>query len=315
LWSLFHFLMPGYLGSERNFTRCYRVPIEKHRDEASQKRLAERVKPLMLRRTKSLVAKDLPEKTEIIRSVDLNPQQVELYEAVRASLSKDLTEEINNRGLEASKILILDALMKLRQVCCHSQFTSMLEIIQNELQKEGIPYIKLTGDSPNRGELCDWFQAGKVPVFLISLRAGGTGITLTAADTVIHYDPWWNPALESQATDRAYRIGQKNPVFVYKMISRGTIEDKIVMLQQKKRALFEGILEGTPQKLEFSESDLANLFAPIDEAFEIRIELRSIFLGDKACFEPRFLSRFQRTLSVSCFASLRVRISIFSSCR
>ncbi|MGI9239764.1 MAG: helicase-related protein, partial [Verrucomicrobiales bacterium] len=124
-------------------------------------------------------------------------------------------------------------------------------------------YQSLTGASKNRGELCDHFQSGRIPVFLISLRTGGTGITLTAADTVIHYDPWWNPALEAQATDRAYRIGQKNPVFVYKLISKGTIEEKIVMLQQKKRALFQGILEGTPQKLEFSEADLDDLFAPL----------------------------------------------------
>lgn len=301
LWSLFQFLMPGYLGSELSFQQSYRIPIEKHRDEASFKRLADRVRPLMLRRTKTLVAKDLPEKTEIIQTIDLTPKQIELYEAVRASIYKDLNAEIDRRGLNASKILILDALMKLRQVCCHprllklpaaqkaknsakldhlmemvvpmveegrrilifSQFTGMLSLIEEQLQKEGVNYQSLTGASKNRGDLCDAFQAGKVPVFLISLRAGGTGITLTAADTVIHYDPWWNPALEMQATDRAYRIGQKNPVFVYKLISKGTIEEKIVMLQQKKRALFEGILEGTPQKLEFSETDLENLFAPL----------------------------------------------------
>ncbi|MFT5407380.1 MAG: superfamily II DNA or RNA helicase [Verrucomicrobiales bacterium] len=301
LWSLFHFLMPGYLGSELSFQQSYRIPIEKHRDEASFKRLAKRVRPLMLRRTKTLVAKDLPEKTEIIQTIDLTPKQIELYEAVRASIYKDLNAEIDRRGLNASKILILDALMKLRQVCCHprllklpaaqkaknsakldhlmqmiipmveqgrrilvfSQFTGMISLIEQELERENITYQSLTGASKNRGELTEKFQAGKIPVFLISLRAGGTGITLTAADTVIHYDPWWNPALEMQATDRAYRIGQKNPVFVYKLISKGTIEEKIVMLQQKKRALFEGILEGTPQKLEFSETDLENLFAPL----------------------------------------------------
>jgi len=301
LWSLFHFLMPGYLGSELSFQQNYRIPIEKHRDEASFKRLAGRVRPLMLRRTKTLVAKELPEKTEILQTVELTPKQVELYEAVRASIYKDLNAEIDRRGLNASKILILDALLKLRQICCHpqllklpaaqkarhsakldylmqmivpmveegrrilvfSQFTGMLELIEEQLEKKRIRYQSLTGASNNRGELCERFQSGQVPVFLISLRAGGTGITLTAADTVIHYDPWWNPALEAQATDRAYRIGQKNPVFVYKLISKGTIEEKIVMLQQKKRALFQGILEGTPQKLEFSEADLENLFAPL----------------------------------------------------
>ncbi|MBL9155512.1 MAG: DEAD/DEAH box helicase [Verrucomicrobiales bacterium] len=303
LWSLFHFLMPGFLGSEESFRRCYRIPIEKDRDESRRERLAKRVAPLMLRRTKDLVAKDLPPKTEIVRTIELTPKQVELYEAVRASLSRDLKEEIKRRGLEASKILILDALLKLRQVCCHprllslpsaqkvkssakldllmelipdmveegrrilifSQFAQMLGLIEQALDKEKIPYITLTGATKDRGALCDDFQAGKYPVFLISLRAGGTGLNLTAADTVIHYDPWWNPALESQATDRAYRIGQKNPVFVYKLISQGTIEEKILYLQQKKRALFQGILEGSPQKLEFSEADLRDLLAPIAE--------------------------------------------------
>ena len=301
LWSQFHFLMPGFLGSEDSFNRCFRVPIEKGRDEGLRKRLAERVAPLMLRRTKSKVATELPPKTEIVRKVELNKKQLDIYEAVRAAVSKDVREEIERRGEEASKIMVLDALMKLRQVCCHpqllkipsaqkarnsakmdllmewlpsmvregrrilifSQFTRMLAIIEKELEKRNIRYQTLTGQSKDRGGLCDTFQAGKVPVFLISLRAGGTGLNLTAADTVIHYDPWWNPALEAQATDRAYRIGQKNPVFVYKMITEGTIEEKILMLQQKKRALFEGILDGVPQKLSFSEGELDDLFAPV----------------------------------------------------
>lgn len=301
LWSQFHFLMPGFLGSEESFNRCFRAPIEKHRDEGLRKRLAERVAPLMLRRTKSLVAHDLPPKTEIVRTVDLHPKQVELYEAVRAAVSREVHDEISRLGVEKSKLLVLDALLKLRQVCNHpkllklptaqkarssakmdlvmewvpsmvregrrilifSQFTEMLAIIEDALRKEGIKFQTLTGQSKDRGKLCDDFQAGKVPVFLISLRAGGTGLNLTAADTVIHFDPWWNPALEAQATDRAYRIGQKNPVFVYKLITAGTIEEKILMLQQKKRALFEGILEGTPQKLSFTEDELDDLLAPM----------------------------------------------------
>jgi superfamily II DNA or RNA helicase len=301
LWSLFHFLMPGYLGSEDSFNRCFRAPIEKDRDEGLRKRLSERVAPLMLRRTKLLVAKDLPPKNEIVRTLELLPKQVELYEAVRAAVSREVHEEIERLGSERSRLLVLEALMKLRQVCNHprllklpsaqkvkgsakmdllmdmvpsmvqagrrilifSQFTGMLAIIEEALQKEGIRYLILTGQSKDRGQLCDDFQAGKAPVFLISLRAGGTGLNLTAADTVIHFDPWWNPALEAQATDRAYRIGQKNPVFVYKLITAGTIEEKILLLQQKKRALFEGILEGTPQKLAFSESELDDLLAPM----------------------------------------------------
>ena len=303
LWSQFHFLMPGFLGSEDAFSRCFRHPIEKYRDENRRKRLAERVAPLMLRRTKTLVATDLPPKTELIKKVDLTDQQIEIYEAVRASLQNEVREEIARHGVEGSQLLVLEALMKLRQVCCHpklvllpsaqkaescakldlmmewlpqmvqdgrrilifSQFTRMLDIIEEELDERGLKYITLTGQSKDRGALCDQFQSGKVPIFLISLRAGGTGITLTKADTVIHYDPWWNPALESQATDRAYRIGQENPVFVYKLISEGTIEDKILMLQEKKRALFNGILEGAPQKLSFSEKELENLLAPIGE--------------------------------------------------
>lgn len=301
LWSLFHFLTPGFLGTEESFTRCFRIPIEKHRDEGLRKRLVERVAPLMLRRTKTLVAHDLPPKTEIVRTVELHPKQVELYEAVRAAVSREVHEEIARLGAEKSKLLVLDALLKLRQVCNHpqllkfpsaqkvkhsakmdllmewipsmvkegrrilifSQFTGMLSIIEQALTKEGVRYLILTGQSKDRGQLCDDFQAGRAPVFLISLRAGGTGLNLTAADTVIHFDPWWNPALESQATDRAYRIGQKNPVFVYKLITAGTIEEKILMLQQKKRALFEGILEGTPQKLSFSEAELEDLLSPM----------------------------------------------------
>ncbi|MEM6915788.1 MAG: DEAD/DEAH box helicase, partial [Verrucomicrobiota bacterium] len=301
LWSQFHFLMPGFLGSEESFNRCFRAPIEKDRDEGLRKRLANRVAPLMLRRTKDLVAKDLPPKSEIIRSLELLPKQVELYEAVRAAVSREVHEEIERLGMERSRLRVLEALMKLRQVCNHpqllkipsarklkgsakmdllmemipsmvqegrrilifSQFTGMLSIIEEALKKEHIRYLLLTGQSKSRGQLCDDFQAGKAPVFLISLRAGGTGLNLTAADTVIHFDPWWNPALEAQATDRAYRIGQKNPVFVYKLITTGTIEEKILMLQQKKRALFEGILEGTPQKLSFSEGELDDLLAPM----------------------------------------------------
>jgi SNF2 family DNA or RNA helicase len=150
-----------------------------------------------------------------------------------------------------------------RRILIFSQFTRMLDIMEQRLDEMGLKYQTLTGQSKDRGGMVDTFQTGKVPIFLISLRAGGTGITLTKADTVIHYDPWWNPALESQATDRAYRIGQQNPVFVYKLISEGTIEDKILMLQEKKRALYEGIFEGTPQKLSFSEKELDNLLAPI----------------------------------------------------
>lgn len=303
LWSLFHFLMPGFLGSEDSFTRCFRVPIEKYRDEALRRRLARRVAPLMLRRTKTLVARDLPPKTVIVRKLELNKRQVELYEAVRASVSREVREEITRRGVEATKLVVLEALLKLRQVCCHpkllksmpsarkarrsakmdllmdwlpsmvregrrilvfSQFTQMIDLMEQALDEKNMRYLTLTGKSKGRGELCEAFQKGKAPIFLISLRAGGTGLNLTTADTVIHFDPWWNPALESQATDRAYRIGQENPVFVYKLITEGSIEEKILLLQQKKHALFEGILGGSPQKLSFSEEELNDLFSPLE---------------------------------------------------
>ena len=301
LWSQFHFLMPGFLGSEDSFSLAYRQPIEKDRDEGRRKLLADRVNPVMLRRTKAKVATDLPVKTEIIQHVELTPRQVELYEAVRASLHSDLHEEIAERGFDASRMLILDGLLKLRQICCHprllgmestrgvcasakldlleerlpdliecgsqvlifSQFTCMLDLIAEALGRMDIDQLMLTGKSKDRGQLCEDFQSGKAPVFLISLRAGGTGLNLTAADTVFHFDPWWNPALEAQATDRAYRIGQTRPVFVHKLIAAGTIEEKIQLLQQKKRALFDGILDGVPQSLDFSESELDDLLAPI----------------------------------------------------
>lgn len=156
------------------------------------------------------------------------------------------------------------------RVLIFSQFTRMLDLIAESLGRMNIDHLMLTGQSKHRGQLCDDFQAGKAPVFLISLRAGGTGLNLTAADTVFHFDPWWNPALEAQATDRAYRIGQTRPVFVHKLIASGTIEEKIQLLQDKKRALFEGILEGVPQSLDFSESELEDLLAPISSSKAVK---------------------------------------------
>jgi superfamily II DNA or RNA helicase len=300
LWSLFQFLAPGFLGSEQTFSRIYRQPIEKERDEQRRNQLVQRVAPLMLRRTKQKVVDDLPPKTEMVRYIDLNPQQMELYEAVRASMDKRIHEEIARQGLEASRILILDALLKLRQVCCHPQllkipsaqavkesaklnfvtemleelieegrrilifssFTQMLDILEKRSRKLKIETAKLTGQTRDRPAEIKKFRDGHVSVFLISLKAGGTGLNLTTADTVIHFDPWWNPAAEAQATDRAYRIGQKNPVFVYKLISRGTIEEKILDLQQKKRALYDGILQSAPSSLQISQNDIEMLLAP-----------------------------------------------------
>jgi hypothetical protein len=280
LWSLMNFLVPGFLGTEDAFNKRFRTPIEKDGDLERNATLKSRVAPLILRRTKDQVAKELPPKTELVHLIELNTGQKDLYETVRATMNKRVREAIAARGIEQSQIVFLDALLKLRQICCHpkllpedysndvvesakldfltellavlieegrrillfSQFTTMLALIEAHLVKEKIQYLKLTGASKDRGKLVEDFQNGKAAVFLISLKAGGTGLNLTAADTVIHYDPWWNPAAEAQATDRAYRIGQNNPVFVHKLLCQDTVEERIHKLQQDKGKLAAGIL-------------------------------------------------------------------------
>ena len=300
LWSLFHFLMPGFLGEEEAFKRQFRIPIEQERNEAMLEVLTRRVKPFLLRRKKIEVVAELPPKTEINHPVEMTRKQADVYESVRVAMHEKVKSEIAERGLARSQIVILDALMKLRQICCDprlaklgeedltwkhsaklaelmellpdmlsddhrilvfSQFTSMLKLIEEQLNAANLPHVKLTGSTQNRGRCVEAFQSGKVPLFLISLRAGGTGLNLTEADTVIHYDPWWNPQVENQATDRAYRIGQQQPVFVYKMIAEGTVEEKIVAMQKRKAALAEGILSGGDgAKLKFDEEDVEALF-------------------------------------------------------
>jgi superfamily II DNA or RNA helicase len=283
LWSLFHFLMPGWLGDAKSFNTQYRVPIERHEDQERLQHLNGRIKPFLLRRTKEQVATELPAKTDIIQWVELNDAQRDLYETVRLAMDRKVRAEINRKGMARSQIIILEALLKLRQVCCDlrlvdksrmggpasnsgklqslmemlerlmvedrrvlvfSQFTSMLELIEAELQERDLDYALLTGASRDRRAPVEDFQQGRKRIFLISLKAGGVGLNLTAADTVIHYDPWWNPAAEQQATDRAYRIGQDKPVFVFKLITRGTVEEKIAQLQQEKTALAAGVLDG-----------------------------------------------------------------------
>ncbi len=291
LWSLMHFLVPGFLGTEDAFNKRFRTPIEKDGDMERNAVLKTRVAPLILRRTKDQVAKELPPKTELVHLIELNTGQKDLYETVRATMNKRVREAIAARGIEQSQIVFLDALLKLRQICCHpkllpedysndvvesakldfltellavlieegrrillfSQFTTMLALIEAHLVKEKIPYLILTGASKDRGKLVEDFQNGKAPVFLISLKAGGTGLNLTAADTVIHYDPWWNPAAEAQATDRAYRIGQNNPVFVHKLLCQDTVEERIHKLQQEKGKLAAGIL---------ADADISNKLNP-----------------------------------------------------
>jgi SNF2 family DNA or RNA helicase len=302
VWSLFEFLSPGLLGDETSFKRVFRTPIEKHGDPVAQGFLSRRLKPFMLRRTKSEVAKELPPKTEIVERIQLEGAQRDLYETVRALMEKRVRAEIDKKGLAQSHIIFLDALLKLRQICCDprllkmdaakkvkqsaklerlmellpemvaegrkvllfSQFTSMLDLIELELKREKIGFVTLRGDTTDRAIPVKEFQAGKVPVFLLSLKAGGTGLNLTAADTVIHYDPWWNPAVENQATDRAYRIGQDKPVFVHKLIVEDGIEDAIELLKMKKSALANALFEGASQApMKLTEDDIAALFAPI----------------------------------------------------
>ncbi len=303
LWSLFHFLMPGFLGEHLTFKKLFQTPIEKYQDSDRQKALSERIKPFMLHRKKREVALELPEKTEIIRHVELQRNERDLYESIRLSMEKKVVEAIAQKGLARSHIIILTALLKLRQACCHpkllklhatknvfkhsaklewlretlpgmieegrrillfSQFTSMLALIEDMLAQQNIDYVKLTGATRHRSKPIETFQKGDVPVFLISLKAGGTGLNLTAADTVIHYDPWWNPAVEAQATDRAHRIGQRKTVFVYKLIAAGTIEETIQQMQQKKRGIIEGLLsDQNDSKLKLSSKDLESLFKPL----------------------------------------------------
>jgi superfamily II DNA or RNA helicase len=302
LWSLFNFLLPGLLGSSAEFRRLFRNPIEKENDVERRQSLAKRVAPFMLRRTKQEVVTELPLKSEMICNVELEGSQLDLYESIRAAMHHKVVEAVQSKGLSRSHIIILDALLKLRQACCDprllslsaaakvhesaklnclfdmlpnlieegrrvllfSSFTSMLELIELELEKYKIDYVKLTGKTKDRATPITRFQAGKVPLFLISLKAGGIGLNLTAADTVIHYDPWWNPAAERQATDRAYRIGQDKPVFVYKLITKGTVEEKILAMQSKKQALLDGLFtEKMDTKTQLTAKDLEYLFEPL----------------------------------------------------
>jgi SNF2 family DNA or RNA helicase len=300
LWSLFDFLQPGLLGDERYFHRHYRTPIERNGDGARGQALAARIAPFLLRRTKDAVARELPPKTEIVESIVLEERQRDLYDAIRLAMHQRVQEVIREQGLARSQITILDALLKLRQVCCDprlidveaarenipsaklewlttvlpelvaegrrillfSQFTSMLRLIEAAVTELSIPYCLLTGETTDRPAVVHRFQSGGAPLFLISLKAGGTALNLTAADTVIHYDPWWNPAVEAQATDRAHRIGQDKPVFVYKLIAQATVEERILQLQADKHALatrLYGAQSGSPGAL--SAADLEFLLS------------------------------------------------------
>ena len=303
IWSLFHFLMPGFLGSQKRFAETFRNPIEKLGDSTRLAQLRARVTPFMLRRTKALVASDLPPKVETVMRVELAGKQADLYETIRLTMEQSVRQALDTQGLAKSQLAILDALLKLRQVCCDpqlvpleaarkvqqsakleclmemlpemlaegrrillfSQFTSMLKLIEVELEKRQLRWVKLTGQSQNRDALIEQFTSGQVPLFLISLKAGGVGLNLPQADTVIHYDPWWNPAVENQATDRAHRIGQTQSVWVVKLVAQGTIEERILALQERKAQLADSMYSGATARHEpmFTENDLAELLKPL----------------------------------------------------
>ena len=280
LWSIFDYIMPEYLFKYKKFKQLYEIPIVKENDVDSMKKLKMLIEPFILRRTKKEVLTELPEKTITILNNEMEDEQQKIYLSYLAKAKQEAMQEIEINGVEKSHIKILALLTRLRQICCHpglfledynqdssklkqcieiikdgieaghkillfSGYTSMFEIIEKELLKEDINYYKLTGKTnvSERVELVEDFnQNENVKVFLISLKAGGTGLNLTGADMVIHYDPWWNISAENQATDRAYRIGQKHNVQVYKLITKNSIEEKIYELQKKKSKLINNVL-------------------------------------------------------------------------
>jgi SNF2 family DNA or RNA helicase len=298
LWSIYDFLMPGYLGSAQDFKERYEVPISKHRDSTAQGRLARRIKPFLLRRTKAQVAPELPPKIEQVSFCEMTAAQAELYHQLLQATRSQVLQLTGEENQGKSRMLVFQALLRLRQVCCDprllgvaegeqensdtaaaprsakpgsgkvelfsellqevvdgghrvlvfSQFVTMLKLLEEQLKQEEIAYCYLDGSTTDRGKVVGKFQSdSNIPVFLISLKAGGVGLNLSGADTVIHFDPWWNPAVEAQATDRAHRMGQTRVVTSYKLITRGTVEEKILELQKRKRALTAGIVEGEEQ--------------------------------------------------------------------
>lgn len=291
LWSIFNYLMPDYLYSYEYFRKHFESPIVNDGDEDASNMLKKMIGPFILRRRKMDVLKDLPEKIERVYYANFDSRQKEIYDAQVMKISK-LVENEDEKAFSTSKIAILAELMKVRQICCDpslllenykggsakkdtclqlieesidgghkllvfSQFTSMLEILEEELNKKKIAYYKITGatDKKERLELCNKFNKDDVKVFLISLKAGGTGLNLIGADIVIHYDPWWNEAVISQATDRTHRIGQTNTVTVYKLIAKDTLEEKILKLQEDKQNLADEILSGANTSLSSMSKD------------------------------------------------------------
>lgn len=299
LWSIFDYIMPGYLFSYRKFKQGYETPIVKDHDERAMQKLKMLIEPFVLRRTKKQVLTELPEKTVTVLNNQMTEEQNKMYISYLAKAKKELREEFEMNKFENSRIKILALLTRLRQICCHpslfvdnyqegsgklnqcmdlikdatsaghkillfSGYTSMFSILEKELKKEKIAYFKLTGATKvdERIKLVDEFNENdQIKVFLISLKAGGTGLNLTGADMVIHYDPWWNISVENQATDRAYRIGQKSNVQVYKLITKNSIEEKIYELQNKKAKLVDQMLDTKNTLIsKLSKEDIMALF-------------------------------------------------------
>ena len=282
VWSLFHFLMPGYLGTRSDFRERYELPVTQEPGCPAHRRMVQRLAPFVLRRTKKAVAPELPDKIEQVVWCELTGAQREAYSKLVDMSRREVgkAEGLKNKG--QARMVMLTALLRLRQACndlrllgedfhnlddsssgkfealeelltealdgghrvlLFSQFTSMLDLLQRWMEQRQIDFCRLDGSTRDRFAQVDRFQTATVPVFLISLKAGGVGLTLTAADTVVHFDPWWNPAVEAQATDRAHRIGQKSVVTSYKLITRGTVEEKILQLQTRKRGLLDALVE------------------------------------------------------------------------
>jgi superfamily II DNA or RNA helicase len=283
LWSIFDFLMPGYLGTAKGFRERYELPIAKEKNVEVQTRLARRLRPFLLRRLKKDVAADLPAKLEQVSFCELTPDQRNVYQQVIEASRKEVLEAVGAQGVAKSRMVVLTALLRLRQVCCDlrllklenvnpanasgklemfgelleevidgghrvlvfSQFVGMLTLLKERLAEEGIEYCYLDGSTTDRAKVVEKFQSTTtIPVFLIGLKAGGVGLNLTGADTVVHFDPWWNPAVEDQATDRAHRIGQTKVVTSYKLITRDTVEEKILLLQNRKREIIQATIGG-----------------------------------------------------------------------
>ncbi|MGL5785245.1 MAG: SNF2-related protein [Bacteroidales bacterium] len=290
IWNLFQFMNPGMLGSYEHFNKSFIIPIENNNDETKRKELKQLIAPFLLRRTKNEVLNELPGKTEIVIPVELNAKEELIYESLRKKAEEGLMNsetntvqtlaEITRLRQAASNVTLVETKHKEQssklntffdlygemlennhRALVFSQFTSHLALLRKELDKRGIEYLYLDGSTPTseRGKLVKKFQTGNQPLFLISLKAGGLGLNLTAADFVVHMDPWWNPAIEDQASDRAYRIGQKRPVTVYRLIASNTIEEKIIELHRTKKDLADSLLDGTNKSHKLSREDLLNL--------------------------------------------------------